>query len=104
MRNWTPGVKGPAVLFIKAEWCPHCQHAKPEMERASAMLSSAIPLYAVDSERHARHIKQWGVDGFPTIAYLDESNRMHRYDGERRGQNVADWACITSGKCAARRR
>ena len=104
MRSWTPSVRGPAVLFVKAEWCPHCQTAKPEMEQASLMLGRVIPVYAVDADKHKRYVQQWGVEGFPTVIFLTPEGEMHKYDGPRKGQQVADWACLTSGLCAAGRR
>jgi thiol-disulfide isomerase/thioredoxin len=103
MRSWSPSVRGPAVLFVKAEWCPHCQTAKPEMEKAALMLGSVIPMYAVDSEKHKRFVQQARVPGFPAIFFMTPEGELVQYDGERKGQQVADWACISSGLCGAGR-
>lgn len=104
MRSWSPSVRGPAVLFVKADWCPHCQHAKPEMEKAALMLGKVIPVFAVDADKHKAAVQKWGVQGFPSIYFLTPDGEMQPYDGERKGQQVADWACINSGLCAAGRR
>lgn len=100
---WNPRVAGPAVIFVKADWCPHCKTAKPEVAAASELLGRVIPVYAADADQHARHIQKWGVKGFPTIFYLSQDGQMVEFGGDRRGQKIADWACITSGMCAAGR-
>ncbi len=104
MRSWYPGVRGPAVLFVKAEWCPHCKTAKPEMETASAMLGDVIPMYAMDADKHSNAIQRLGIQGFPTILFLSPGGELQTYEGDRKGQNVADWACITSGLCGVGRK
>lgn len=104
MREWYPGVKGPCVIFVKADWCPHCQHAKPEMAKASNFLGDVIPMYVMDADRHKRSIARLGIQGFPTILFVSAQGEVITYDGEREGQKVADWTCITSGLCGTRRR
>ena len=91
--------KGPAVLFVSAQWCPHCRNAKPQLARAAAILGSVLPVYVVDSEKHADVIAKMGVDGFPTIFFRTATGRLRTYNGEREGQKIADWACGQSGAC-----
>mgnify|MGYP006271566817 CR=1 FL=1 len=90
---------GPALLFVKAEWCPHCQHTKPEMRKAAAILGSVLPVYSVDSDKNADVVRQLNVDGFPTIFFRTADGRLKTYRGERVGQKIADWACAQSGMC-----
>lgn len=99
VKNYRRNSSGPAVLFVKADWCPHCRHAKPEISKAAAILGSVLPVYEIDSERHKDVIESLGVDGFPTIFFRDASGRLKTYNGERRGQKIADWACAQSGAC-----
>lgn len=104
MQTWTPRVRGPAVIFAKADWCSHCQKAKPEMERVASMVGSVIPVYAADADQHSAQIQKWGVRGFPTIFFMTPDGQMVEYAGERQAQRIADWTCITSGMCAAGRK
>ncbi len=104
MRSWYPGVSGPAVIFVKADWCPHCQHAKPEMEQAAQILGNVIPMYSMDADKNSKAIQRLGIQGFPTILFLSPQGDLQTYDGARKGQQVADWACITSGLCGSGRK
>lgn len=90
---------GPAILFVKADWCPHCRAAKPEIAKAAQVLGTVLPVYEVDSERHKDVVEALGVDGFPTIFFRAASGKLKRYGGERLGQKIADWACAQSGAC-----
>lgn len=99
VRRYRSGIKGPAVLFVKADWCPHCVRAKPEVARAARVLGSVVPVYELDSERNKRKIESLGVDGFPTIFFLSKDGDLRTFGGERSGQKIADWACAQSGAC-----
>jgi thiol-disulfide isomerase/thioredoxin len=100
---WTPRFKTPSIVFVKADWCGHCQRAKPEIDKLASLVGSVLPVYVADSEKHQAQIRKWGIQGFPTIFYAD-GQHMVPYEGERSAQRIADWACITSGLCAAGRR
>lgn len=102
VKAYRKNARTPALLFVKAEWCPHCQDAKPEMEHAAAVLGSVLPVYAVDSERNADVIRDLRVQAFPTIMYQDAQGRVTEYQGPRKGKQVADWACSQSGMCGGR--
>ena len=95
--------QGPAVLFVKADWCPHCRAAKPQVEEASRMLAAAsIGVYAVDSEKHKAYIQKLRVPGFPTILFVDAAGKTHTFPGgDRSSERIASWVCVSSGACAA---
>lgn len=88
-----------AILFVKADWCPHCQAAKPQMDRAASFLGSVVPVYEVDSERNADVIEALGVESFPTILFRDARGKLTEYQGAREGRAIGDWACAQSGMC-----
>ena len=90
---------GMALLFVKADWCPHCQSTAPEIEEAADILGSVVPVYAVDSEKNRNTVRRLGVEGFPTIMFRDDDGELEVYNGPRQGQNIADWVCAQSGHC-----
>lgn len=105
LKPYRRNARGPAVLFVKADWCPHCREMKPEMQKAAALLGSVVPVYAVDSEKHEDVIQKMGVDGFPTIFYMDREGKLTMYREESRtGRKIADWACAHSGNCGRSKR
>lgn len=98
VKQFNPNVAGPAVLFVKADWCGHCQSAKPEVRAASAQLGARVPIYEVDSERDAGTIKGLGVEGFPTIIFLSAQGRLSKYTGARTASAIAQWAAARAGR------
>ena len=94
--------QGTAVLFVSAQWCPHCRNARPELLRAASTLGSVVPVYEVDSERDADVVEALGVGGFPTILFRDARGKLAVYRGARVGSTIADWACARSGSCGRR--
>ncbi len=103
VREWHSGVRGPAVLFVKADWCPHCRAAKPQVEEAARMLApAAIRVYAVDSEKHKAYVQKLGVAGFPTILFLGATGKPRTFPGgDRTAERIASWVCVSSGACGA---
>ena len=105
MRSWNPSSSPkPCVLFVKAEWCGHCKAAKPEMEKASRLLGSVIPMFSVDADSQAALVQKLGVQGFPTILFMPANGPPVTYNGARTAQGVVDWVCRVSSLCAAGRR
>lgn len=99
LKQFNRRARGPCVLFVSATWCPHCRAAKPEMEEAADILGSVVPVYVVDSERDKAVVERLGVEGFPTILFMDAAGRLTPYEGPRRGKDVAAWTCAHSGNC-----
>lgn len=99
VKQYRTNARMPAVLFAKAEWCPHCQDAKPELEQAASILGSVLPVYAVDSERNEGAIRKLKVQAYPTIMYQSAEGKVVEYTGPRKGNKIADWACAQSGMC-----
>ena len=102
LRAFDPAHRGEAILFVKADWCPHCRSAKPELETV-ALLVGRLPVFAVDSDRDAAEIRKLKVEGFPTILYRTSTGRISRYTGPREGRRIADWVCAQSSACPPRR-
>lgn len=91
--------RGPAVLYCSMATCPHCKSTRPHMAHAAALMGSVVPVYEVDSQRDADVIEALGIQGFPTILFLDVNGRTTEYEGARSGRDIADWACAHSGGC-----
>lgn len=90
---------GPAILFVKAEWCPHCQAAKPEIRKAAAILGTVLPVYMLDSKKDKDILARMPIEGYPTIFFRTAGGQLKEYSGDRTGQKIADWACAKSGAC-----
>ena len=80
-----------AVVFAKAEWCPHCRAFDPEF-RAWAQrwpFSSAIVL--VEKERGdaakkpeaSKFRRTYQIESWPTVLIIRADGRWIKYEGER---------------------
>lgn len=100
--NFRLGQGRPALLFVKAEWCGHCQRTKPVIDRVSRILGSAVPVYTVDSDENKALVRRWQVEGFPTIMYSDGRGNHFVYKGARTEDGIASWVCKLSNLCTVR--
>ena len=63
----------PALVFMYANWCGHCQNAKGEVAAAAAALARAgspAVVAALDCVAHKAACDAAGVRGFPTIKWF----------------------------------
>jgi thiol-disulfide isomerase/thioredoxin len=70
------------IMFFSADWCPHCQKAKPEWEAAKGKMNgtsvkgNTLVFTEVDctakppSQDTQALMKQYSVQGFPTIVLV----------------------------------
>lgn len=82
----------PSVLFVKAEWCPHCRDAKPLMEKVATALGHAVPVYAIDADANAELVKSLGVGSFPTILFANNDG-IKKFTGERTFDSIIGFVC-----------
>ena len=95
--------QGPALLFVKAEWCGHCRRTAPVIDKVSRLLGSAVPVYIVDSDENAALIREWKITSYPTILYSDGRGNSFTFNGDRTEDGVASWVCKLSSLCPVRR-
>lgn len=82
----------PAVVFVKADWCPHCHSMAPHMRRAQRMLEDTMPVYVVDADAHENVVQKLGVQGFPTVFVIGADRKKREYTGRRDGKEIATFA------------
>jgi thiol-disulfide isomerase/thioredoxin len=76
----------PTFVMYKANWCGHCQKAKPEWEKALNENKTKIKMVAIDGDQFKDLVKQKNITGFPTILYYGNGlNKEHtdEYNGPR---------------------
>ena len=89
----------PCLMYVNAPWCPHCQATTPIIKDCATRLGSALQVVSVNGDKHPALCKRFGVQGYPTILFLDSSGRRSEYTGARSAKAIADWACQQSGRC-----
>jgi hypothetical protein len=70
--------KKPELYLFKAEWCGHCKNFKDEWEKLKddKKLNSKVEFITMDSDKNAKEIKEWKIEGFPTIILKKENNAI----------------------------
>lgn len=78
------------VALFYADWCPHCQHFKPEFKQAMEELNGKtrkngkkMRLEMVDCEANKDISRKYDVSGYPTVKILDDDGTQTEYGGER---------------------
>lgn len=106
-RNANVASVGPALLFVKADWCGYCREATPVLKKVSSILGSVVPVYAIDVDQRPDLARALGAKSFPTIIYARADNTLVKYEGERTADAISSFVCQNSTTaypfCARRR-
>ena len=76
------------VMFY-ADWCPHCQTAKPKLEDLKKQLSSngskinntRIKVHKVNCEENKALANKYNITGYPTFKLIKNDNQVVDYEG-----------------------
>lgn len=55
------------IFLFKADWCGHCKGFFPSWNKLKEEHSSKYNFITYDSEKNKEEIKNWNIEGFPTI-------------------------------------
>jgi thiol-disulfide isomerase/thioredoxin len=85
-----PGKGECVVALFYADWCPHCQHFKPEFQQAMDELNGKtrkngkkMRLEMVDCEANKDIARNYDVSGYPTVKILEDDGTQVEYGGDR---------------------
>lgn len=88
--NLTPATGESIVALFYADWCPHCQHFKPDFKKAMTELNGKtskdgkkLRLVMVDCEAHKDLGRKYEVNGYPTVKILNDDGTTVEYDSKR---------------------
>ena len=83
--------KTATIMIFTADWCPHCQKAKPEWEKVKSKYDNksinGYKLHFVDhncteeSTEVREALDKYNVEGFPTIKLIKD-NQVIEYDAK----------------------
>lgn len=78
------------VALFYADWCPHCQHFKPDFKQAMGALNGKtdkkgkkLRLEMVDCDANKDIAREYDVSGYPTVKILGDDGTQVEYGGER---------------------
>ncbi|CAH0476285.1 unnamed protein product [Peronospora belbahrii] len=79
------GSKEPWLIKFYAPWCGHCKRLAPTWNKLSRTLKengSKTQVAKVDCTVHRRVCSRFGVNGFPSLYYIN-NGQVYRYKGGR---------------------
>jgi thiol-disulfide isomerase/thioredoxin len=75
--------KSNELYLFKAEWCGHCRNFKPTWDALQNTMKDNIKFITYDADKDKSVIKQYKIDGFPTLMMKTKDDRVIEYVGER---------------------
>lgn len=78
------------IYLFKAEWCPHCRVFKSTWEGLKNELEDKIKFVTYDSDKDAKEIKSFKIQGFPTII-LTVGDKAIEYVGPRDETSIKEF-------------
>ena len=80
------------LYLFKAEWCGHCRSFKEDWNKLQNNndLKNKISFITMDSDLNQKEIKEWNIEGFPTIILKSGENAIE-YNGKRNLDNIIDF-------------
>eukprot|EP00746_Dinoflagellata_sp_MGD_P008615 gnl/MRDRNA2_/MRDRNA2_117261_c0_seq1.p1 gnl/MRDRNA2_/MRDRNA2_117261_c0~~gnl/MRDRNA2_/MRDRNA2_117261_c0_seq1.p1 ORF type:complete len:447 (+),score=87.58 gnl/MRDRNA2_/MRDRNA2_117261_c0_seq1:158-1498(+) len=89
-------VNSRALVEFHAPWCGQCKKLAPEYEAAAGKLKGTVPLVKVDATVHTNLAEKFGINGFPTLVWI-ENGASTAYDGGRSGEHIVQWVQSMTG-------
>lgn len=84
--------KGKQLVLFYAPWCPHCKTMMADWDKFAAENKSSVKAIKVNSDEQPDLVKEYSVQGFPTILLLDASGKnIATYEGERTAKGFAEF-------------
>ena len=82
----TDGGSKPSMKMFYADWCGHCQAAKPKFEPllgVSELDGKPVSFEMINAEKQSDVASEYGVKAYPTFVFESASGQREEYTGER---------------------
>lgn len=96
--NLTPNSDEVTLALFHAEWCGYCKKFMPTWEETVAQLNNKntkngkkIKCVAVEADKNEAVVKEYNVNGYPTIMVLRNNKKPVTFDDERTTENLASF-------------
>lgn len=91
-------------IMFYAPWCGHCKTSVGMWNKLANLLEGVLTVGAVNSDntigKNNLFIEQVGVQGFPTIKFVDTNGFILDYTGNRTIESLLDFVCKKTGECS----
>lgn len=88
------------MLVVKQDWCFHCQKLSPVLEGLAKKLGNSYKILKLDGDKDSVIVESLGVQGFPTIFYIERDGRVsEKYNSNRDEFSILQGICKKSLVC-----
>ena len=88
----------PSLVMFYADWCPHCQDVKPDMEKLINEFNtqgSKVNVAMIDADKFKNKVGNYNVAGYPTIKFFPNGPKNYSkfvdYSGNREYSKLKDF-------------
>lgn len=71
------------LVMFYADWCPHCQTAKPEFKKAKESAKRKYPnckLTLLDAEKNQELSQKYEIEGYPTFKLIGKNGNVTEFE------------------------
>ncbi len=81
----------PAVVDLWAPWCGPCKVIGPALEKVAHDMKGDIKLVKVNVDQNPKVSARYGVQGIPTLLFLDDGALIDQVVGARGERELKKW-------------
>ncbi len=71
----------PVIVDFWAPWCGPCKMVAPTLEKFAKEYAGKLLVAKVNTDEHAQHAQQYGVQGIPTMLFIANGKVVHQQVG-----------------------
>jgi thioredoxin 1 len=71
----------PVVVDFWAPWCGPCKMVAPILDKLADEYAGKVVIAKVNTDEDNQHAMQYGVQGIPTMIFVNEGKLIHRQVG-----------------------
>jgi thioredoxin 1 len=71
----------PVVVDFWAPWCGPCKMVAPVLEKFADEFAGKVVIAKVNTDEHNQYAMQYGVQGIPTMIFVNDGKLIHRQVG-----------------------
>ena len=77
--------KHEGIIKFYTNWCGHCRNFHDSMVNLS---KKGIPMKALDCEKNRSLSQKLGVEGYPTLGFVNSNGQIFQYEGTRKESDI----------------
>jgi len=71
----------PVVVDFWAPWCGPCKMVAPILDKLADEYSGKVVIAKVNTDENQQYMMQYGVQGIPTMIFVNDGKLIHRQVG-----------------------